>query len=1151
MSKVMKKNLLLLFNCVNYIELKHTIRIMKITTVLLLIVILQLGATTLHSQNAKVSISQNKLLLKEFIHKIEKQTDYLFLYSEKEINLQEQIQVNAKNKPVSKVLEEVFGNSLIKYNFNEGYISLRKVEKESSNQEKRKISGIVKDAAGIPITGANVVVKGTTIGNVTDIDGHFTLDVPENAILTISYIGYLTQEIAVRNKSDFSIQLKEDSETLDEVVVTALGIKRQKRSLGYSTATVKGDEFTEARDLNIGNALTGKVAGVSVTGNATGPGGSSRVVIRGNASLSGNNQPLYVIDGVPFDNSSINVASAWGGKDHGDGLANISPDDIADIQVLKGAAASALYGFRGGNGAILITTKTGKKDQPISIEFNNNLTFNKIYDYRDFQNVYGQGTEGQRPLSKESAIATEQLSWGEKMDGGKAVNFLGREYAYSPVDNWSNFYRTGINDATSLSVSGGGNKIVYRFGISNIYEKSILPNSYVSQQGINMNTTYDILSNLHLSVNANYVFDKNKGRSSLADGVLNTNAALLYHGNSFDIRWQEREDETCDWGTSKEGKELLSGNDLYFNNPYWLQYKKTNFTNRNRLTGGITLKYDIFDWLYIQGAVTRDGYDFRTKDVQPYGSALDGAGSMKESMMQFSEMNLNYLLGFNKTFGDWSVAATLGGNRQRNITQSWGLGSSGYFLVPGFESANNASDPRYEKTYSEYQVNSVYATADFGWKNQLFLNLTGRNDWFSTLNPDYNHYFYPSVSLSWVFSDSFDRPEWFTFGKVRASYASASNGTSPYQNYLTYKINQKKINGQSVIFVNNGTVPNNKLKPVRISEWEIGVNLSFLDNRLSLDAAYYTKNTKDDIVSVATSIASGFGSAIQNIGEIQNNGIEAMLNTIPVHTKNFTWNSTFNIAYNNSEVKYLGEGVNNIDVANGGSRYGGVSIKNIVGHPYGELVGYKYLRNDAGNIVYENGLPQRTNDVEVLGSGVYKVTGGWRNNLQYKNWSLSFLLDFKLGAKIFSNTNLMLYNTGLHRNTLEGRGEDGKGMITGQGVMKDENGNYVPNNIKVTAQTYWRSITTNNISEEFIYNANFLKLRELSLGYTFPKSLLQRQNLIKAATVSLVARNLWTIVKHTDNIDPESAYNNSNAQGLELNGYPATRNVGFNLNIKF
>lgn len=1020
-------------------------------------------------------------------------------------------------------------------------------------QQTKKITGVVVDETGFPVIGANIIEKGTTNGVITDLDGNFSLEVPDGAIIEISYIGYTTQEIPVKGQTNFNIKLVEDTQKIDEVVVTALGIKRQSRSLGYSTTQVQGEDFTLARDPNLGNALSGKVAGVSVSGNATGSGGSSRVIIRGNASLTGNNMPLYVVDGVPFSNQNLGSAGTWGGMDMGDGLNNINPDDIESIQVLKGAAASALYGYRGGNGAVLITTKSGKKGKPVSIEFNNNLTFTAIYDYRDYQKVFGQGTYGSRPTDINSAKASEQSSWGEVLDGGNAVNFLGNNYNYSYVDNWDNFYRTGINESASVAISGAADKITYRFGISNVYEKSILPNASNQQQGINLNTTYDILSNLHLMVNANYIFEKANGRSNLSDGNGNTNASLIHRGNSFDIRWLERGSADSDWGTAEDGSELLGGTNIYFNNPYWLQYRKTNDMNKNRLTGSMTLKYDITDWLSVQGAIQRDGFNMDFKQVQPTGAAADPAGWLTEYSKSFSEMNLNYLVAFNKEFGDWSIGATLGGNRQRTITKQYTPSDGGRpFIVDGLWSVNNLGDKRASKDYSEYRVNSVYATADFGWKNQLFLNLTGRNDWFSTLSPDNNSYFYPSVTLSWVFTDSFEMPEWFTFGKVRGSFATASNGTDPYKNLLLYQLRNYTVNGQNTITQNNGNqYPNANLKPVSISEWEGGLNLAFLNNRLSFDMAYYVKNTKDDIAVVSTSTASGYGSMIMNVGEIRNQGFEFMVNAVPVHTKDFEWNTTLNFAYNDSEVKYLGEGVDRLQIDGASSRSGNVTVQNIVGSSYGELVGYKYKRHN-GQIVYENGIPQRADELSSLGNGVYNFTGGWSNAFKYKNFSLSFLLDFKVGAKLFSGTNYSLYSEGLHKNTLVGRtAENPGGSVVGAGVMLDGSGDYVPNTVAVDAQTYYSGISRNNIAEEFVYNANFLKLRELSLGYEFPQTMLTKLKVVKGLNVSLVGRNLWTIIKHTDNIDPEAAYNNSNGQGLELNGYPATRSVGFNVNVKF
>lgn len=625
----------------------------------------------------------------------------------------------------------------------------------TASAQNQTVKGTILGSDGLPAVGATVKVLGTTTGAITDVDGNFTLSCAPNAKIEVSYVGAKTQVVSVGNKSTINVTLKDDALTMDEVVVTALGIKRQARSLGYSTTKVDGSDFELARDPNIGNALSGKIAGVSVAGNATGPTGSSRVIIRGNSSMTGNNMPLYVVDGVPFDNTNQGSAGMWGGMDMGDGLANINADDIESVQVLKGAAASALYGYRAGNGAILITTKSGRKNQPTQIEVNQNLTVNSIYDYRDWQKTFGIGLDGVKPSTTESAKQAESNSWGAALDGSDAVNFLGDTYKYSYIDNWDHFYRTGVTSNTSVAFSGSSEKVVYRFGASYNHEKSILPNAGNRQVGINMNTTYDILKNLHLNVTANYVNDRANGRSNLSDGNGNTNASLMYRGNSFDVRWLKGEGN---WGTAADGSELLGGTNVYFNNPYWLQYRKTNNMSRDRLTGGVNLRWDITKWLYAQVGVTRDAYNLQFKQVQPIGAAADPKGWMSEYEKNYYENNFNFLVGANKTFGDWDLGATFGGNKQRDDVKTYYPTDGGRpFIVDGLWSVNNLSptDLRGKKIHERWQINSLYFTANVGWRNQVFLNVTGRNDWFSTLSENNNSVFYPSVNLSWVFTDTF------------------------------------------------------------------------------------------------------------------------------------------------------------------------------------------------------------------------------------------------------------------------------------------------------------------------------------------------------------------------------------------------------------
>ncbi|HYC27597.1 MAG TPA: SusC/RagA family TonB-linked outer membrane protein, partial [Chitinophagaceae bacterium] len=969
-------------------------------------------------------------------------------------------------------------------------------------------------------------------------------------ILVISSVGYTTQELLVGDSRTLSISLEGTSQQMTEVVVTALGIKKQSRSVGYSTTQVPGSDFTHSRETNLGNALTGQIAGVNVAGTATGPSGSSRVIIRGNASLAGNNQPLYVIDGIPFDNTNQGGTSGqWGGADFGDGLSTINPDDIESIQVLKGVAASALYGYRGGNGAILITTKSGSRNKGLGLELNNNLTFNKVIDDREYQYSYGQGTQGVKPTTAADALASPNSSWGGKLDGSQAVNFLGENYAYTgATNNLKNFYKTGVTNQSSIALTGGNDKGHFRLGLSNLYMTTVIPNSNMKQQGVNFNSTYDVTPKLHMSLTANYVFEKVKNRVSFSDAPGNVVASVLYLANSVDIRWLKP-------AVKADGSELLPGTDIYFNNPYFVAYRYQNTTDRNRLTAGLTMKYDLTKWLSAQGQVTRDGYIFDVVNIVPTGTGYSPGGTLTQYTIDYHELNGNFSLEANKQFSDVSLRVVAGGNTQDNVNKIGGMGAvplsgqgpAGPFKVPFFYSSSNISDKPYAYYFAHYRVNSLYGSADIGFRNYLFLTVTARNDWFSTLNKNSNDILYPSVSGSFVFSDVLHLPSWINFGKIRASYAQSSNGTKPYRNLLTYSLLGFTIGGQSLGSITQTEIPNNFLKPISIKEQEIGVNLQFLNGRAGIDLAVYNKKTEDDILGVTISPTSGYTGNVVNIGELRNRGVELLLTGTPVKTKNFMWKTSFNIAVNNNKVLALSEGIKDIVIEGAFPRWGnGVSIKNIVGLPFAQIVGYGYKRDSAsGQIIYgTDGLPLHTSEQIPLGSGIYKTTGGFSNQLQYKNFSLAFLFDFKYGAKIYSGTNLLLYNYGLHKNTLQGR----EGGYVGPGI----NENKQPNTVNVPAQIYFQAISTgaNHVTEEFVYDASFIKLRSVSIGYDLPESII-RNSFIKGLNISLVARNLATLMKHTPNIDPESNLNNTNGQGLELSGYPAVRSLGFNLNVKF
>jgi TonB-linked SusC/RagA family outer membrane protein len=1012
------------------------------------------------------------------------------------------------------------------------------------------ITGKITDATGSPIAGATILVKGTHKNATTNGDGTFTIVANKGDVLVITSVGFATQQVTVGDETTIAVHMVTSNAELTSVVVTALGIKKQARAVGYSTTEVDGSKFTQSRESNIGNALTGQVAGVSVAGVATGPSGSSRVVIRGNASLSSNNQPLYVIDGIPYDNTQQGAPGMYGGVDYGDGLSNINPDDIESIQVLKGVAASALYGYRGGNGAILITTKSGARGRGFGVEVNNNLTAVKVHNLTDFQYQYGQGLLGAKPTTASAAQNTEYYSWGAPVDGSQAVNFLGNSYAYSPYkNNIKDFYQVGPTNQSSIALYGSNDQGHFRLGLSDLYNGNVVPNANMQQQGVNFNSEYHVLPKLTIDLTANYIFEQVKNRVSFSDAPGNVVASELYLPNTFHVKWL-----APNQGTNAANVEQLPGIDQYFDNAYFVAYKFQNSTNRNRLTAGLTVKYDFTKWLFAQGGVTRDGYTFDLTNITPTGTGYDPGGQMTYSTTNFHELNWNYLIGVHTKFGnDFTFNANAGGNSEDNVNSSSSVSGAGPFNIPYIYTLANITNRPLNPGYARIHVNSIYGTADLGYKDFLFLNVTGRNDWFSTLKISDDHYLYPSASLSFVFSDAFQLPGWISFGKLRVSDAAASNGTSPYLNAQTYGFLGYPIDGQSQSFILQNVIPNTNLTPVHIAEKEAGVNMQFLNNRVGFDVAVYDKTTTKDLVSVTTSPTSGYNGIVENLGKITNKGVEVLLTGTPVRTHDFAWNISFNIGINNNKVLNLGDGINSIVVAGANARFGnGVNISHWVGLPYAQITGYGYKRDANGNKIFSDGSdgiaagePEPTVKQIPLGSGVYKQTGGVTNDFHYKDFNLSFLIDFKYGAKIYSGTNLLLYYYGLQKTTLQGRATGG---YVGKGV--DLTGH--TNTQAVSSQTYFQDLSTGNdqIAEEFVYDASFIKLRSLSLGYSLPAKVI-KGTVIKGVNFSLVARNLAILMKHVPNEDPEGNYGTGNGQGLELSGYPSTRSLGFNVNVKF
>ncbi|MEN7548502.1 SusC/RagA family TonB-linked outer membrane protein [Rapidithrix thailandica] len=1015
--------------------------------------------------------------------------------------------------------------------------------------QTRTISGTVTSAEeGQGLPGVNILVKGSTAGTTSDINGNYTLTVAADAqTLIFSYIGYLTQEIEIGNQSTINIAMVIDTQQLEEVVVTALGIEKQKRSLGYSVTELQGEEFTQARELNLADALSGKVAGVNVSNIGSGVAGSSRVIIRGNTSLAGNNQPLYVIDGVPMDNTQLGSAGMWGGQDWGDGLSSLNPDDIESISVLKGNTAAALYGSRASNGVIVITTKKGTKRKGIGVEFNSNLTLENIINTYDFQDSYGHGNRGQKPTTLLEALDYGATAWGARLDGSPVLQFDGemRPYSNRGEDNFKNYYRTGSTITNTLALTGGGDKQTFRFSASDLRNESITPNSRMNRQTFTANINSNWVDRLTLSTKIQYSREEVDNRARLSDAPGNGNYTLSVLPPSIDV--EDMKGTTPKEGAQEDGTELQYSSNVFSQNPYWAAYQFETKDIRDRVLGSGLLRYDFTDWLYIHGRLGIDWYTSRRTSIEPYGTAYKIRGSIHEIERRVRETNMEFLVGVEKEIGVFNVSAFFGGNRMRREDETTDVGGDN-FNIPFFHTISNLEAPVVNFMDIQKGINSLFGSAEFSYKNYVFLTFTGRNDWFSSLNPETNSIFYPSVGASFVFTDAFELPSWISYGKVRASWAQVGGDTEPYKTALNYSLLAPGHLGRPVGRILQDVIPNPDLQPLVVTETEVGFDLKFFGNRLGVDYAFYTRKTEEDILDASISESTGFASATVNIGELTNEGHELLLTATPI-ASTLKWDISFNFAYNETTVQKLvgDQKVFSAETARSQDAFSqhrieftdenGVHMEG----GYSLIVGYKQMTIDGMKVYDDNGYPVRGN-LEVLGRGVHPYTLGVNNSFNWKNFNLGFLVDMKFGGDLYVGTNASTVGNGMHRMTLGGR-ENG---LTVSGV--DESG--TPNTWTIAPenlQDYWDRY--NDISGNFVEDAGFVKLRQVIFGYNFPNSLLDKTP-FTSINLSFVARNLWLIHSNVDNVDPESTYTNGNGQGLEWFGVPQNRSYGFNLNLK-
>jgi TonB-linked SusC/RagA family outer membrane protein len=1009
------------------------------------------------------------------------------------------------------------------------------------DQQQIVITGTVTDGTtGEVMPGVNIQVKGTTLGAMTGMDGKYSISLPDrNVTLVFSFIGYVTKEIAVGNNNVINLALETQEMALGEVVVTALGIRREKKALTYAVSEVAGESIAKARDLNIGNALSGVVAGVIASGTTGGPGASTRVIVRGNGSLNGDNQPLYVVNGMPITNVNLGSAGTYGGIDRGDGLSSINPDDIESISILKGGTAAALYGARASNGVVLITTKSGRAQRGIGVQFTSNYTMESAINLLDWQYEYGAGGSGIAPTTQAQAVSFGRTSWGAKLDGSMVIQPDGVSRPYSAQkDNIKNFYQNGSTFSNTIALNGGNENANFRFSASNVDNKSIVPNNSLNRKTFNLSTNATLAKRLVFEGNAQYSIEEVENRTYLADFQLNPNAGAQLIATNIDVR-------TLSPGYLDNGNEMPWSDYIYATNPYFAINKIKNGDSRIRFIGSFVTRYNITEAIYARVRFGIDQVNVDGYAIQPTGLAFNNPGSMSTDQSLSNETNLEATIGINRDFGPFTVNAFIGGNQMRNTLDGVNL-SSGQFNIPFQYFIRNGSSQSFSESYSKLGINSLFTSVDLDYNDFIYLTLSGRKDWFSTLDPKKNSLFYPSVGLSFLASEAWkSKPDWMSYAKVRTSWAQVGGGApNPYAIRATYSAQSNPHLGQSLMTVTSGTIPS-LLNPYTSTTLEAGLEMRIFNNRVGFDLTLYDRTTTDDILNAAIPPSSGYGSVALNVGEMKNRGIELMINSTPVQTGNgLSWDISLNMAYNKNKVIKIADDLTSLQLPGGTTRTLNGWIYHFEGQPFGMIAGFKQLRDPNGNLVFNStsGLPV-AGPLEPLGRGVPPLSIGLNNNIRFKGFNLSFLLDSRWGGSIYSATNAYGTDFGVHKRTVENNVRENGITLSGVDAAGE------PFSKTISAEKYYRG-TAYTITDFFVEDADFIKLRSLALGYDLPSSIL-RGTPFQSANISLVGRNLLLLYNAAENIDPESNYNNSNAQGLENFGLPTTRSFGFNLSVLF
>ena len=1007
------------------------------------------------------------------------------------------------------------------------------------------VSGTVVSASnGESLPGVSVLEKGTTNGVLTDENGKYSLRLGSGtSTLQFSFVGMKSMDVPVDNRSVVDVSLTSEDISLDEVVVTALGISRDKKSLGYAVSEVSGENLSTVKDLNVVNSLAGRVAGVVVTTGTFGPGSSSRVVIRGNNSLAENNQPLYVVDGVPIDNAGFGSASGvtdpnqgetergeYNKTDYGSGVSDLNSEDIESVTVLKGPNAAALYGSRAANGVIIITTKKGTLNKGLGVSYSGNFTFESPMILPKFQDVYGQGTGGNIP--SDITELQKHGSWGPKMDGSNQLYWNGTSKAYSPQpDNVKNFFETGNTYINTVALDGGNNASSFRFSYTNTSADAIIPGTKLSRHNFNLRATTNLTDKFNIDTRVTYFVQDGTNRPTMGtEGVM----AYLYPiPRNTDINDLKDFQDPVTLAV----KSYASGS----GNPYWYQLHDKNLDSRNRFQGFAKATYNFTNEFSAFVRVGTDLISEKIENLQQYGHWFLSGGRLNNSMEKTSETNIDGLLMYKKNINDQlSLEVNAGANHRYNTYEGMRILADN-FKIPTSPTVGSAktNSPSYTPL-REKIINSVYGSAQVGIAQTLFLEGTVRNDWSSTLPESNWSYFYPSATASLLIHDLLGW-DGMDYGKIRAGWAKVGNDTRPYQLLNAFNLSSASDSYLDLTLLSRpDTRYNTDLKPEQVTSIEVGGEFRFLDNRLYTDLSFYDKTSTDLIMVVDVPPSTGYSKAFTNVGEMKNTGFEMMLGFIPVNSANFKWDLSVNFSTNKNEVNELIKGTDQFQIST--TNNGAVEVVARVGGGYGDIYGSAYKLNAQGQkLVDAAGTYIKDPTRKLMGNYQPDWVGGLSNTITYSGLSLRFLIDGRFGGKVYSGTDAALDGSGASERSLKYR-DDG---VVIEGVHEDGS----PNTTKISAEQYWSSYS--GIAENYVYDQTNVRLREVSLVYQLPQNMLNN-SFIKGASIGITGRNILFLYNNLDNFDPEGSFSTGNlAQGVLFYNLPTARSLGFNVNIKF